>query len=310
MDKPNNRSMHTIPTIRGGGLIFIGLSVLALPLLCYVTHTSVFEQLPFMLCIFFLAAISFLDDLYNLSVKPRFFAQSGVALFIALFIRPEQLDFGFIAVHYSFFIIPFIFFAVIWAINHFNFMDGIDGFCALQSVFLFCAYAILFGMMHATFYQSFCLILIFSFIGFLFFNFPPAKLFMGDVGSATLGLITFCIALIAQQKFQIPIFYWFMLNGLFLFDSTITLLRRMIHKENWSAAHKKHAYQRLRQSGVSVPTILLGQTVMNVSFLVLVLLIQEHRIHFGFLFMQIIIMLFIYYLIERKFPMYPTALTY
>lgn len=310
MDKPNNRSMHSIPTVRGGGLIFIGLALLSFPLLCYLTQTSIFEQLIFICCIFFLAAISFLDDLFNLSVKPRFFTQSGVALLIALFMRPQHLDFGIITVHYSFFIIPFIFLAVIWAINHFNFMDGIDGFCAFQSIFLFCAYAILFGMMNATFYQGFCLILIFSLIGFLFFNFPPATLFMGDVGSATLGLITFGIALIAQQKFQIPIFYWFMLNGLFLFDSTITLFRRIMHKENWSAPHKKHAYQRLRQSGVSVSMILLGQTVINASFLILVLLIQEHRVHFGFLFAQIGFVFFIYYLIERKFPMYPTTLTY
>ena len=73
---------------------------------------------------------------------------------------------------------------------------------------------------------------------------------MGDIGSATLGLITFSIALIAQQQCQIPILYWFMLNGLFLFDATSTLIRRMIKREKWFAPHRKHAYQRLRQSGI------------------------------------------------------------
>lgn len=306
MDKPNDRSMHSTPTIRGGGVVFIGLALLGLPLLCYMTDTSIWGQLVFILCIFFLASVSFLDDLYNLSVKPRFFTQSGIALLIALVMRPEQLDFGIVTINYAFLIIPFIFFAVIWAINHFNFMDGIDGFCAAQSIFLFSAYALLFGIMNAPFYQSFCFILIFSLLGFLFFNFPPAKLFMGDVGSASLGLISFCIALIAQQKFQIPIFYWFMLNGLFLFDSTITLVRRMINKENWSAPHRKHAYQRLRKSGTGVTMILLGQIVLNLFFLILVLLIQEQNITFGVLWIQIGLMLVIYYLIEKNFQCIPS----
>ncbi|AUH73345.1 alpha-N-acetylglucosaminyltransferase [Legionella sainthelensi] len=303
MDKPNNRSMHSVPTVRGGGLIFISLALISLPVLSYITQTSFEEQYIFLLCTFFLAAVSFLDDLYHLSVKIRFFTQSGIALLVAIFMRPAQLDLG-IIIHYSFFIIPFIFFAVIWAINHFNFMDGIDGFCAAQAIFLLGAYAIFFGMNDALFYQDFCLILIFSLIGFLFFNFPPARLFMGDVGSATLGLITFCIALIAQQKFNIAILYWFMLNGLFLFDASVTLIRRVFHKENWSLPHRKHAYQRLRQSGVKVSTILLGQLFMNISFLILVLCIQMHIAHFSLIALQFGLMLLIYLLIEKKLPMY------
>lgn len=303
MDKPNNRSMHSVPTVRGGGLIFIGLALVSLPILSYVTQTSFEEQLIFLFCIFLLATVSFLDDLYHLSVKIRFFTQCGIALLIAIFMQPSQLDFGF-TINYSFLIIPFIFFTVIWAINHFNFMDGIDGFCASQAIFLLSAYAIILGIYDATFYQNFCCILIFSLIGFLFFNFPPARVFMGDVGSATLGLITFCIALIAQQKFHIPILYWFMFNGLFLFDASFTLIRRILNKENWSLPHRKHAYQRLRQSGVKVSTILLGQLLMNMSFFILVLLIQMQRVYFSLIVLQFCFMLLIYYLIEKKLPMY------
>lgn len=306
MDKPNNRSMHSVPTVRGGGLIFVSLALISLPILSYITQTSFEEQFIFLLCIFFLAAVSFLDDLYHLSVKIRFFTQCGIALLVAIFMRPAQLDLG-IVVDYSFFIIPFIFFAVIWAINHFNFMDGIDGFCAAQAIFLLSAYAVFLGMSDASFYQEFCFILIFSLIGFLFFNFPPARLFMGDVGSATLGLITFCIALIAQQKFHIPIIYWFMLNGLFLFDASVTLIRRILHKENWSLPHRKHAYQRLRQSGVKVSIILLGQLLMNVSFFILVLCIQMHIVHFSLIVLQLLFMLLIYSVIEKKLPMYSSV---
>lgn len=306
MDKPNSRSMHSVPKVRGGGLVFIGLALVSLPILSYMTHTSFGEQLIFLICIFFLATVSFLDDLYQLSVRIRFFTQCGIALLVALFMRPTQLDIG-VTVNYSFLIIPFIFFTVIWAINHFNFMDGVDGFCASQAIFLLSAYAILFGMNNADFYQNFCFILIFSLIGFLFFNFPPARLFMGDVGSATLGLITFCIALIAQQKFHIPILYWFVLNGLFLFDSSVTLIRRILHKEDWSLAHRKHAYQRLSQSGVKVSTILFGQLLLNVSFLVLVVCIIMHVVHVSLIVFQLSSMLLIYYLIEKKLPMYSSV---
>ncbi len=310
MDKPNERSMHFHPTIRGGGLVFISLALVSIPILCYITKTSYLNAFVFSSCIVMIATVSFLDDLFNLSSKTRFLIQCITALLIVLFFKPSQLDFGFFSINYPVLIIPFIFITVLWAINHFNFMDGIDGFCALQAIFLMVSYAILFGLYGATFYQSFCLILMSSLIGFLFFNFPPARLFMGDVGSASLGLITFCVALIAQQKYHIPILYWFMLNGLFLFDATSTLIRRVIKKEKWSMPHKKHAYQRLRQSGFTVPLILLGQLFLNSSFLILVLLLEMKvapsillvLLQMGFIFL-------IYGLIEKIFPMFQSEFT-
>lgn len=311
MDKPNDRSMHLKPTIRGGGLIFIGLSLLSLPILCFMTQTP-FWGTPFvlMLAVFLVAAVSFLDDLYNLSAKPRFLVQCMVALLLVLFIRPQQLDFGLFTLSYSVLIVPFLFITSVWAINHFNFMDGIDGFCASQAIFLGVAYAVLFALYGATFYQSFCWVFISCLTGFLVFNFPPAKLFMGDVGSATLGLITFSLALVGQQKFQIPILYWFMLNGLFLFDATCTLIRRFLKKEQWSAPHRKHAYQRLRQYGLTVPRILLGQLLINSFFFVLVLLLNLNRFYpLLLILLQIGFVLLIYYLIEKKFPMFQSQLT-
>ena len=305
MDKPNERSLHSTPTIRGGGIVFIGLPLLVLPFICYFTKTPFSEYSIFVISIILLATVSFLDDLYHLTVKPRFLIQSLVALLIALFMKPDKLDFVLFAVTNQYLIIPFLFFGVLWAINHFNFMDGLDGFCASQALFLFVAYALLFGLHQALMYQDFCLIFIFSLIGFLIFNFPPAKLFMGDIGSATLGLIVFCIALIGQQKYQIPILYWVILNGLFLFDATITLLRRVINKEKWSTPHRKHAYQRLKQLGVDSRIILLGQLIINSIFLILVLLSQAALFNAGMLLLlQLGLMFLIYYAIEKLFPMF------
>lgn len=310
MDKPNNRSLHLIPTIRGGGVVFIGLSLASLPILCYYTHTPLGDQYILLISIILLATISFFDDLYCLSAKPRFLVQCLVALLIALFMRPEKLDFILFSLANPYLIIAFLFFAVIWAINHFNFMDGLDGFCASQAIFLLAAYAFFLSFHPALIYQDFCLVLISSLLGFLIFNFPPAKIFMGDVGSASLGLITFSIAVIAQQKYQIPILYWFLLNSLFLFDATLTLVRRILKKEKWFAPHRKHAYQRLKQFGVSSRMILLGQIVINVVFLLLVLLFQENKLNLMLLILlQLGIMWLIYSLIEKRFPMFQNVLS-
>lgn len=305
MDKPNERSLHARPIVRGGGLVFIGLPLLILPIISYTSAFFLSELTILIVSITLLASVSFLDDLYQLSVKPRLLVQVLVALLVALFMTPDSLDFGLFSITNPIIIVPFLFLSVLWSINHFNFMDGIDGFCALQASFLFFSYAILFGFYSASMYQDFCLVLLFSVLGFLLFNFPPAKLFMGDVGSATLGLIVFCVALMAQQKYQIPLIYWFMLNALFLFDATVTLFRRILKKEKWLSPHRKHAYQRLKQLEVKTPFILLGQFIINASFLLLVLLVRQYQWSLvAVLGIQLCCMAYFYYLIEKRFPMF------
>ena len=305
MDEPNDRSMHTHPTVRGGGLVFIGLSLCSIPYIGYLSHTPLTDQLILMVSIILLATVCFIDDLYHLSAKSRFLVQCLVALIVTLFMRPDVLDFVLFSLTNKLLIIPFLFFAVIWAINHFNFMDGLDGFCAFQAVFLLAVYVFLLRVHPALMYQDFCLVLICSLSGFLVFNFPPAKIFMGDIGSACLGFITFMIAVIAQKNYHIPIVYWFILNGLFLFDATLTLFRRILHKEQWSAPHRKHAYQRLKQLGAGSRVILLGQLLINLLFFILVVLLDKSVIYLGLaLIIQWLFMLIIYCLIERSRPMF------
>ncbi|MBL7480031.1 MraY family glycosyltransferase [Legionella bononiensis] len=304
IDKPNERNLHAKPTVRGGGVIFIGLSLITWLLISYNNDTLANEQIIFLSSIFIIATISFFDDLFSLSVKFRFLIQCLIALTISLTIQPEKLDFILFSISSVYIIVPFIFISVIGAINHFNFMDGLDGFCASQAIFLLITYALFFFIQGALLYQEYCTILTLCLLGFLVFNFPPAKIFMGDIGSASLGLITFCLALIAQEQYNIPIIYWFMLNLIFLFDSIITLLRRMIKKEHWIAPHKKHAYQRLKQFGVNSRIILFGQIVINLFFFVLVLLLQNQLLNLiVVLIVQLSSLMFIYYSIENKFPM-------
>ncbi|HHT9875796.1 glycosyltransferase family 4 protein, partial [Legionella pneumophila serogroup 1] len=301
IDIPNERNLHSRPTVRGGGLVFIGLSLFCWFFICNSQFFLTLDQFIFSIAIIFIATISFIDDFYNLSVTIRFFFQCLIAFLIVIFILPSQLDFGLFLFENTYLIAFFLFFAVIWAINHFNFMDGLDGFCASQAIFLLAAYALFFNSAGSLIYQDFCLILISSLAGFLIFNFPPAKIFMGDVGSASLGLITFFIAIIAQKNYQIPILYWFILNSLFLFDSTVTLIRRIIKHEKWFSPHKKHAYQRLKQLGINSRFILLGQTIINGSLFLSVIFI-----HFQFfnlknlIIIQLCYLSAIYFFIEKK----------
>ena len=305
MDKPNERSLHLVPKVRGGGLIFIGLFLVALPWFGYLYQASLQEQIVLFVSVALIALISFFDDLYNLSAKPRFAVQCVVASLVSISARPESLDFLLFSVANPYLVTGLIFITTLWAINHFNFMDGLDGFCGSQALFLFFAYFLLFGFVHAVFYQDLCLILIFGLMGFLVFNFPPAKLFMGDVGSATLGFISFYLALIAQQKYDVPILYWLILNALFLFDATITLLRRIHKKEKWFAAHRKHAYQRLKQYGFNTRVILLGQLIINLCFLASVLLINTSTLTPQLVLPLIILSLILCYLIvEKLYPMF------
>ncbi|HAT8261506.1 TPA: glycosyl transferase, partial [Legionella pneumophila] len=291
IDIPNERNLHSRPTVRGGGVVFIGLSLFCWFFICNSQFFLTLEQFIFSIAIILIATISFIDDLYNLSVKIRFLFQCLIAFLTVIFIAPSQLDFGLLLFENTYLIAFFLFFAVIWAINHFNFMDGLDGFCASQAIFLLAAYAFFFNSAGSPVYQEFCLILISSLAGFLIFNFPPAKIFMGDVGSASLGLITFFIAIIAQKNYQIPILYWFILNSLFLFDSTVTLIRRIINYEKWFSPHKKHAYQRLKQLGINSRFILLGQTIINGSLFLSVIFI-----HFQFFNLKNLIIIQLCYL--------------
>lgn len=304
MDKPNERSLHVIPTVRGGGLIFIGMFLLSLPFIGYFNHTPYLEQIILFTGVFAIALISFLDDLYNLSAKKRFAVQCCTAGLISVTAKPDYLNFILFTLNNSYLITGFIFFCTLWAINHFNFMDGLDGFCGSQALFLFTAYALLFYFSDGVFYQQLCCILVFGLIAFLRFNFPPAQLFMGDVGSATLGFISFYMALIAQKYYEIPILYWFILNSLFLFDATITLLRRVYKKEKWFAAHRKHAYQRLKQYGLKTQFILLGQLMINLSFLAGIFLIQNTLYPNIILITLLSILIVMYAFVEKIYPMF------
>lgn len=244
LDIPNERSSHTTPTPRGGGLAiviawYIGIS--ALYLMGLLNRSLYFALLSGLL----LACISLIDDVIDLKPSIRLFAQLITVLVAFIFlngIQPVPV-FG-REIFPSVILYGITIIGMVWFINLFNFLDGIDGYASIEAITLVLALYLFTG-------HNINLILIASVIGFLIWNWPKAKIFMGDVGSTQLGFIIVVLGVYFHNENRLSIIYWLILSAPFWFDATLTLFRRWRNKEKLSQAHRKHIYQRLVQSGYS-----------------------------------------------------------
>jgi len=240
----NERSSHTTPTPHGGG---IALSVTWFIGLGYLYFMGQIETNLFFALLIgaIISIVSFFDDIYELSPKIRLIAQSIVAIGGLYFLGGfETLTFGIFDIQNPIFTNIFAFFMIIWFINLYNFLDGINGYAGSEAVFLALAGFVLFGGNHF-------LVLAVAVLGFLYWNWNKAKIFMGDVGSTLLGYNIAIFTIYYANEEATNFWIWIILFGLFWFDATLTLIRRKLNKEKLSQAHKKHAYQRLTQSGWS-----------------------------------------------------------
>jgi Fuc2NAc and GlcNAc transferase len=257
LDIPNDRSSHTIPTPRGGGLA-VAISWFAGITWFFISgklESSLFFGL---LCGIPLTLVGFADDIFNLKPGVRFLVQficAAGALFSLKGLQFIQVGMWNLECGMLFFPIAFI--AIVWAINLFNFLDGIDGYIGTELVFIGVASFLLAG-------QSVGILLAASVLGFLFWNWPKAKIFMGDVGSTLLGFTVAILAIYHQNSHLLNLPVWLILTSVFWYDATLTLWRRFRNKEQLSQAHRKHAYQRLVQSGWSHQKTTLGALSINV----------------------------------------------
>lgn len=257
----NERSSHTTPTPHGGGIAialswFFGLVYL---FTCNAIETSLFYALMWGSL---LSVVSYMDDLYELSAKIRLLVQAfvGIAGLYALG-GLERIDVGFWVLENQFLTNTVAFLAIMWCINLYNFLDGIDGYAGSEAVFLGIAGYLLFGGEHY-------LVLVASVSGFLVWNWQKAKIFMGDVGSTLLGYNVAILALYSQNQ-GTSILVWLILFGLFWLDATLTLYRRYKQGEKLSQAHRKHAYQRAVQSGLSHQKVVIIAMSVNIVLAIL-----------------------------------------
>ncbi|WP_419671380.1 MraY family glycosyltransferase [Aliarcobacter butzleri] len=287
----NERSSHTVPTPHGGGIAiaitwFIGLF--------YLYFIGQIENNLFYALLFgaVISIVSFFDDIYELSPKLRLIIQAIVAIGGLYFLGGfETLTFGIFDIQNSIFTNIFAFFMIIWFINLYNFLDGINGYAGSEAIFLSLAAFILFGGNHF-------LVLAVAVLGFLYWNWNKAKIFMGDVGSTLLGYNVAIFTIYYANQEPTNFWIWIILFSVYWFDATLTLIRRKLNKERLSLAHKKHAYQRLTQAGWSHYKVTNYSIGLNILLFAIVYFISN--IFVAFLIAFIVLVLSMKFIDSKK----------
>ncbi len=279
LDIPNHRSSHEKPTPRGGGLAIVIAFYLGL---CWFfiggqISSNLFYALLMALPI---AIIGLLDDILDISSAKRFAVQIACAA-LALY---------FLQISWQWFFMALL--LIVWFTNLFNFLDGIDGYVSIETLFLAIAVFVLFG-------DKGIVLLGASVLGFLPFNWQRASIFMGDVGSTFIGFVLGVWFIYYGDNFH-TIAIWLLLTMPFWFDATYTLVRRFINAEVITQAHKKHLFQRAVQSKMSHQSVSLFLLGINLTILGALFLMKEHILILLFVFF----LLFIYvsYVIEKRVP--------
>lgn len=269
LDVPNARSSHVRPTPRGGGLAIV-LTVLFSIGVMYV-RGNVPADLAAVLLVGgpVIAFIGFVDDLQSVSVRARLAVQFAAFAWCVFCLGPlPPVNLGFAQVHLGFAgsIVAVVF--LVWFLNLYNFMDGIDGIASVEaiSVMTFATLLIFWQKGEPSF--AFALLMVAaSAAGFLVWNWPPARIFMGDAGSGFLGFFVGAIAWATIVRGRLSIWVWLILLGAFIVDATVTLLRRWLRGANLAEAHRSHAYQRLSRRYGSHLKVTLGILIVNVLWL-------------------------------------------
>jgi Fuc2NAc and GlcNAc transferase len=251
LDVPGERSSHTVPTPRGGGLAIVAVVLGGVATLLATGH------LPMPLGVALLgggpiiAVIGWIDDLRGTSARLRLAVHTVAAIWAAAWLGGlPSLVVGGDAAQLGRGGMVLAVLGIVWATNLYNFMDGIDGLAAAEAAIVGLAAAALLGRRDASL-ASVAAIVAGGSIGFLPWNWQRARIFMGDVGSGFLGFVLAVLALASENSGAMPALVWLLLLGVFFADATATLVRRALGRERWYAAHREHAYQRATRAGWS-----------------------------------------------------------
>jgi Fuc2NAc and GlcNAc transferase len=255
MDIPNERSSHSIPTPRGGGVAIVVSFLLALPVLGGLNLLSPSALYGLLGSGLLVAIIGFADDHGHIAARWRLlghFIAAGWTLFWLNGLPPIEL-FG-VTVDLGWFGNVLALVYLVWMLNLYNFMDGIDGLASAEAISVCIAMCFLYWLNGHTNLIWPPLILAAAVSGFLYWNFPPARIFMGDAGSGFLGIILGGFTLHAAVVATDLLWSWLILLGVFIVDSTWTLIWRLARGEKVYKAHRSHGYQhatrKLKSHGI------------------------------------------------------------
>lgn len=250
LDIPNQRSSHTVPTPLGGGL------AIAAVVIGGIMIWGVFGRIGLPVAIalgggsVFVAIVGWIDDRDQIAPLPRvalhFVAATWTVVWLGGFstLRVGSAE---VSLGWGGSVIAIV--AIVWAINLYNFMDGIDGLASTEAISVGVVGGVVLFLGGSAGLAGVAFLVAGAALGFLRWNYPPARIFMGDVGSGMIGFLVAGLALSGEALGGVPAWLWVILLGVFVFDATATLLRRMLRGERWYTAHRSHAYQRLVQAG-------------------------------------------------------------
>jgi Fuc2NAc and GlcNAc transferase len=269
LDHPNHRSSHTIPTPRGGGVAIV---------LVFLLGSLALWQLELMptnhfIALFgagaWIAVIGFIDDHQHIPARWRLLAHfigAAWGLFWLGDLPPLPL-FGF-SLNLGWLGTLLVALYLVWLLNLYNFMDGIDGLASLEAITVATGGVLLSVLAsHTTGLNELFLLLIAAVAGFLVWNFPSAKIFMGDAGSGFLGISLGLFSLLSAQHNAQLFWSWLILLAVFIVDATWTLARRFLQREKVYEAHRSHAYQHASRHYGSHKTVSLAVTAINLGWL-------------------------------------------
>ncbi len=306
IDHPNDRSLHHMPTPRTGGIAIVVSTFtgfIAWSIVGFWTNEqalSRFDRSPEMIAILvgtlFLAVVSFLDDRKGLPVWMRFgchlIAACGVAFGGDVIVSSMTVP-GWGAFELGWAAAPLTVAFLLWMTNLYNFMDGMDGFAGGMTVVGFGLMGYLFWMGHHPVLFAVATIQAAAATGFLLHNFPPARIFMGDVGSISTGFLAGSLAVLGCRDGVFDLWVPLLVFSPFILDATVTLARRTFRCEKIWHAHREHYYQRLVLSGWSHRRAVLGEYAVMACCGILAILYHESAEGWRLIILGIWVVLFL-----------------
>jgi len=269
LDVPTARSAHSRPTPVGGGLAI----VVPFLLVCgyYASQQMLArEQLLALLGGALVALVGLADDRIHLDLRRRLPLQALAAVWSLFWLGgTPAIDFGVGTLAQSWMLNVLAVLALLWLLNLYNFMDGIDGLAGAELVFvtLVSSFLLITADANAEGLVWLLAALFAAGAGFLCWNWPPAKIFMGDVGSGFIGFTLGLLALLSMQQGVLSVWTWFILLGVFVVDATVTLLRRFFDGQRWYDGHASHAYQNAARHYRNHARVTIGITSINCLWL-------------------------------------------
>lgn len=268
-DIPNERSSHKNPTPRGGGVAVVAAFLFGLLALLIRRDIDAESFYAIVLPGALVAIIGYLDDLGRVTAARLRLIGHFVAALIAIYILgglppmplfSATLDIGLVGN-----IIAVLF--LVWMLNLFNFMDGIDSITGIEALTSCLILTIFLINKSDTELWRVPALLCAAVIGFLYFNWPPAKIFLGDIGSGFIGFTIGTISLVIAKSQPLITWAVIILLGVFIVDATVTLIRRIFDKQRISAAHRSHAFQHLANNADRHLKVSLSIAAVNIFWL-------------------------------------------